>query len=232
MKLDMNFSFDTTVPGDEGVMKKVCDVLSGNAVDTPSAAKPIEPRVEKPDEKTEPKVEPAKEPEAEKTPAVQQNEIDPMNITESEMMNLDTSVLLSILDTLGIDPNKTSGKNTNKKLRDLILLWQKTEGKSAPAPEEPADDDDDDEAEEAPAKQEESGQEPEEALGYEEAKLIIQPFFADVPKRAKINELMVQYGACDELADGTKKPRLSALKDKGESYSALVEAVKNAKYGK
>lgn len=232
MKLDMNFSFDTTVPGDEGVMKKVCDVLSGNAVDTPSAAKPIEPRVGKLEEKTEPKVEPAKEPEAEKAPAVQQNEIDPVSITESEMMNFDTSVLLSILDTLGIDPSKTSGKNTNKKLRDLILLWQKTEGKSAPASEEPADDDDDDEAEEAPAKQEVSGQEPEEALGYEEAKLIIKPFYDDPAKRQKIHTLMIEHGAFEEMGDGTKKQKLSALRDKGESYAALVEAVKNAKYGK
>tara|TARA_Y100000034_G_scaffold29728_1_gene36171 strand:+ start:48223 stop:48960 length:738 start_codon:yes stop_codon:yes gene_type:complete len=41
--------------------------------------------------------------------------------TESDMMEMQTDVLFDECEELGIDPNKHDGKNTNKKLRTLIL---------------------------------------------------------------------------------------------------------------
>lgn len=59
--------------------------------------------------------------------------------TEAEMMEMDTNDLADICKEMGIDPNKTEGKNTNKKLRLLILKAQ--EGEDA----EEGDEDDEDE---------------------------------------------------------------------------------------
>jgi len=58
--------------------------------------------------------------------------------TEEELMETDTKELLKICKKLGIDPDKTSGKNTNKKLRNLILDAQENGAGS-----EEEDDDDD-----------------------------------------------------------------------------------------
>lgn len=44
--------------------------------------------------------------------------------TEKELMDMETSDLLDLCEDYGIDPNKFEGKNTNKKLRGLILDFQ------------------------------------------------------------------------------------------------------------
>ena len=41
--------------------------------------------------------------------------------TDAEMLAMPTKKLSAELERLGIDPNETDGKNTNKKLRELIL---------------------------------------------------------------------------------------------------------------
>lgn len=65
--------------------------------------------------------------------------------TKDELMDTDTKELMRICkDEFGIDPNDTEGKNTNKKLRDLILKAQEDEGGS--------DNGDDDTPDEEPAK--------------------------------------------------------------------------------
>lgn len=59
--------------------------------------------------------------------------------TEDELMDTDTKELMRICkDEFGIDPNDTEGKNTNKKLRKLILDAQENGGNEEPE-EEPAD---------------------------------------------------------------------------------------------
>lgn len=61
--------------------------------------------------------------------------------TEEELMDMETSELISLAASLGIDPSKTPGKNTNKKVRSLILEAQE-EGTVAEEPAEaPAADD-------------------------------------------------------------------------------------------
>ena len=51
--------------------------------------------------------------------------------TEDELMEMDTKELLKMCKSMGIDPDETDGKNTNKKLRKLILAAQE----DAPADE-------------------------------------------------------------------------------------------------
>lgn len=61
--------------------------------------------------------------------------------TEDELMDTDTKELMRICkDEFGIDPNDTEGKNTNKKLRKLILDAQENgDGDEEEPEEEPAD---------------------------------------------------------------------------------------------
>lgn len=60
--------------------------------------------------------------------------------TEDELMDTDTKELLRICkDEFGIDPNDTEGKNTNKKLRKLILDAQENGDGVEEAPEEEPD---------------------------------------------------------------------------------------------
>lgn len=59
--------------------------------------------------------------------------------TEDELMDTDTKELLRICkDEFGIDPNDTEGKNTNKKLRTLILDAQENGDDETEPEEEPA----------------------------------------------------------------------------------------------
>ena len=48
--------------------------------------------------------------------------------TEDELMEMDTKSLLKMCKEMGIDPDATDGKNTNKKLRTLILSAQEESG--------------------------------------------------------------------------------------------------------
>lgn len=62
--------------------------------------------------------------------------------TNDELMDTDTKELMRICkDEFGIDPNDTEGKNTNKKLRGLILKAQEDEGGSADDVDEDTSDD-------------------------------------------------------------------------------------------
>lgn len=64
--------------------------------------------------------------------------------TEDELMEMDTKSLLKLCKGMGIDPDETKGKNTNKKLRTLILEAQ----------EEGGDGDNNEETKETPASEE------------------------------------------------------------------------------
>lgn len=48
--------------------------------------------------------------------------------TEDELMEMETKELLKLCKSMGIDPDETEGKNTNKKLRKLILAAQEEAG--------------------------------------------------------------------------------------------------------
>lgn len=65
--------------------------------------------------------------------------------TEDELMDMETKDLLKLCKSMGIDPDATEGKNTNKKLRLLILDAQESgagdEQPADAAPEEGAEDD-------------------------------------------------------------------------------------------
>lgn len=59
--------------------------------------------------------------------------------TEDELMEMETKELLKLCKSMGIDPDDTEGKNTNKKLRKLVLAAQE---ESDTDDEEESDDDD------------------------------------------------------------------------------------------
>lgn len=239
MKLDMNFGFDTSVPGDAEVMKQVCAVLSGAPAETVVADATEKKVVIVPDkvdedlkgkvvgavkeniaEEAAPATPSAEEQAAE--PAAIEPVIDPLTSSEDDMMKVSTDVLLKILKSLKIDPNATEGKNTNAKLRRLILDWRKTQVE-APAPAS----EDDDEQDEAPAA---AGVASAKKMTYDEAKIELGPYFVNTKCakygtwRAGCQEFMKQHGACIENEDGTKTLKLSALGD--ADYSPLVNAIK------
>lgn len=60
--------------------------------------------------------------------------------TEEELMDMEVKDLLRLCKDFGIDPNATEGKNTNKKLRNLILDLQEGAGDAEPAPAKEGDD--------------------------------------------------------------------------------------------
>ena len=225
----MKFSFDSSVEADMDVMKGICAVLAGvSATDVAADAKDVK-AILVPDKvvadlkekiveavKTE---ETAKTQTEEAAPATEPV-IDPLTSTEEDMMKASSDTLLKILKGLKIDPNKTEGKNTNKKLRDLILEWRKTQA-SGPAST-------DDEDDEAPASTEDAI----EMMSYEEAKPLIEPFYSDIKKRPAVQELMKKFGAKRTNADGSEACSLGALRDKNEDYRPLVEAIKSHKYDK
>ena len=62
--------------------------------------------------------------------------------TEDELMEMSTKDLLKMCKSMGIDPDDTDGKNTNKKLRNLILNAQ--DATDTDADDDEDDDEDDD----------------------------------------------------------------------------------------
>ena len=65
--------------------------------------------------------------------------------TEDELMDMETKDLLKLCKSMGIDPDATEGKNTNKKLRLLVLEAQEKGGGEDDPDEQPAGEGDDDE---------------------------------------------------------------------------------------
>ena len=109
-----------------------------------------------PERKKEPTPEPApSKPSKESKPAPKETKDEDATAsaktyTKDEMMEMSSKDLEKILKKeYGIDPDDYDGKNTNKKLRDLILEAQKKAAKSAPAKEEPKKESKEDEDDEA-----------------------------------------------------------------------------------
>lgn len=63
--------------------------------------------------------------------------------TEDELMEMATKDLLKMCKAMGIDPDDTEGKNTNKKLRTLILEAQEGEDEDEDEDEEESDESED-----------------------------------------------------------------------------------------
>lgn len=93
-----------------------------------------------PTKKSEPTPEVAETP-AEK-PAKSVKDTADKKYTEDELMEMSTKDLLKMCKSMGIDPDATDGKNTNKKLRTLILNAQDATGTDADDDEDDDEDDD------------------------------------------------------------------------------------------
>jgi hypothetical protein len=94
--------------------------------------------------------------------------------TEEELMEKDVKELTKILKGLGIDPDDTEGKNTNKKLRLLILNAPTSAGSSE------EDDDDDDDEQESPKESSKVSDVVELLEAYEAGELARKKFIAKV----------------------------------------------------
>ena len=111
--------------------------------------------------------------------------------TEDELMEMDTKALLKMCKEMGIDPDATDGKNTNKKLRTLILSAQEDGG----------NDDDNEETDETSASEENS--ELVEQVGE-----ILEDFDAGKKNKKKTISAIVALGedvdadAVTDLVDG------------------------------
>ena len=214
---ELKFNFNSDNDYDRILQVKICEAIceaqkeseSGVTVTQEKPVKTVEQ--EKPVEKVA---------STEVTKA--QDVVDPEDLSEEDLSQLPTSELLAMLKERGVNAESFPGKNTNKKLRDLFLASVAGTLKAS------EDDDDLDESPRTTVKSSEIGQKP---IGYDEAKAFIRPFYEDTEKRKVIQGMMIEYGASEEKEDGTKKCQLSALKDRGEDYRPLIEAIRE-KYGK
>ena len=98
------------------------------------------------EEPAKPTPTPARKPEPTDAPEPAAEATTSKKYTEDELMDMETKDLLKMCKEMNIDPDATEGKNTNKKLRKLILEAQKggaaqeKPAKPAPAEETTADD--------------------------------------------------------------------------------------------
>ena len=215
----MNFKFDTEESGDERMMQKVCAVLAGADAKTVTTEKKVvvevpDPVVEKLVEKIKEETAPAEDgPVVEETAAP----FNPETATDAEMTAMKTDDLLAVCEELGIDPKKTAGVNTNKKIRTLVLDWQKH-------------------LDDVPASTEEEGEAPAattlEPMGLVEARTAIEPFFNTADRKAIVQKLMIEHGAKKVNAAGQTVCSLGVLDAEGKDYRPLVNAIVNYPYAK
>lgn len=222
MRLD--FHFDTE-QDDAQLIKDVCAVLAGVPVKTdvtgPAESKPVLAAPVR----DVPKSEPARQVESQTAPKEEAEEtsvrkVQPYDLSEDELKALPTDVLLDMLKDLGVDPDKFSGKNTNKKLRDLILSCS-----DGVRPQEPSDDDDEglDEGKVPVAGEAHA------PMTYEQAKPLVSPLWRDSEKKKIIQGIMVKHG-CVKEEGGVKRPQFAAFEAIGKDYRAMVEEIINYKY--
>jgi hypothetical protein len=226
MRLD--FHFDTE-QDDAQLIKDVCAVLAGVSVKT-DVIGPAESKSESEPARQEPEParqepEPARQVESQTAPKEETKEtptrkVQPYDLSEDELKALPTDVLLDMLKDLGVDPDKFFGKNTNKKLRDLILSCS-----DGVRPQEPSDDDDEglDEGKVPVAGEAHA------PMTYEQAKPLVSPLWRDFEKKKIIQGIMVKHG-CVKEEGGVKRPQFAAFEAIGKDYRAMVEEIINYKY--
>jgi len=197
----------------------VCAVLAGADAKTVTTEKKVvvevpDPVVEKLVEKIKEETAPAEDgPVVEETAAP----FNPETATDAEMTAMKTDDLLAVCEELGIDPKKTAGVNTNKKIRTLVLDWQKH-------------------LDDVPASTEEEGEAPAattlEPMGLVEARTAIEPFFNTADRKAIVQKLMIEHGAKKVNAAGQTVCSLGVLDAEGKDYRPLVNAIVNYPYAK
>lgn len=134
--------------------------------------------------------------------------------TEDELMEMDTKALLKMCKEMGIDPDATEGKNTNKKLRTLILSAQ----------EEGGDDDGNEETEETSASEENS--ELVEQVGE-----ILEDFDAGKKNKKKAISAIVALGedvdadAVTDLVNGFEDDADADIDDVAKKIADVVSGV-------
>jgi pyruvate/2-oxoglutarate dehydrogenase complex dihydrolipoamide acyltransferase (E2) component len=198
------------------VAKLVEEVKEAVKAPEPAAETAPEPEAKaEPVAAPEPEPEPAAEAETAPEPREVMTEEKILKLTEAKMMGMDTAFLTDIAKQVGIDVNATLGRNTNKKVRELILDWQDSiKAPASPRPESP------------------SGNTPDGPMDYSEAKNIVSKYFIDVPcsaygtRRKGCQAMMLKFGAFSVNEDGAKIAKFSALRDKGEDYRPLVAAIR------
>lgn len=92
---------------------------------------------------------PAKKTETPSEESAPSSGSDVENLDEDQMMEMEIQELLDHAKELGIDVNETKGRNTNKKVRLLILEAQKSAAPAKKASKSDEDDDDDEKGAEA-----------------------------------------------------------------------------------
>ena len=130
--------------------------------------------------------------------------------TEDELMEMDTKSLLKMCKEMGIDPDATDGKNTNKKLRTLILSAQ----------EEGGDGDDNEETEETAS---EENSELVEQVGE-----ILEDFDAGKKNKKKAISAIVALGedvdadAVTELVEGFEDDADADIDDVAKKIADVI----------
>lgn len=149
-----------------------------------------------------PKTSPAKKTE----PEAEEEASETTTYSKDELMDMDTKELIKILkNDYGINPNDFDGKNTNKKLRDLILDAQKGGGKTS---------EDEEEEKEAPkkgkGKSSKKEEEPEASEHTEAVAEILEDFDAGKKNKKKTIAAIVA------LVDDADEDEVSKLVDEFE----------------
>ena len=227
MKLDFHLDSEQDSPE---LIKEVCAILAGIPVKTdvtgPAESKPVlaapvqeapksEPARQEPEKAPQAETQTAPKEEAKETPT---RKVQPYDLSEDELKALPADILLDMLNDLGVDASKFPGKNSNKKLRDLILSCS-----DGVRPREPSDDEDLGEAK-APVAGESHA-----PMTYEQAKPLVTPLWRDSEKKKIIQGIMVKHG-CVKEEGGVKHPQFAAFEAIGKDYRAMVEEIINYKY--
>ena len=158
---------------------------------------------EKPAKKSAPAPVVEDEEEEEEAPKTKATKASADVYTEDALMEMDTKAIVKILTAFGIDPDDTEGKNTNKKLRKLVLDAQK-KGGAAPAAKKAVKEE---VAEEAAEETDDVASAVAEILeDFDSGKL---------NKKKTITKLMEH--ASDGVEDSAISPLVTAFEDDGDS---------------
>lgn len=135
--------------------------------------------------------------------------------TEDELMEMDTKELTKLCISMGVDPDEHDGKNTNKKLRLLVLGAQKPSTKKAAAKEAPVDDE-----EEAPA----------DDLGEKVEEILNSVDEGDIAPKKAVSKICNLSEDCDEAAIAKLVDQFT--KDSDTEMEAFVKKFVKALGGK
>jgi hypothetical protein len=225
----MDFKINLHITADPQVLEavnRIADALMGGGVKkldaapwTPPASEKVEdvpvcppPVKDIPEDKgtinqAEAKQEPTAEQQEE--PAISKG-IRP-DYTEPELMDMPMAELLEILTSYKINPNEFEGKNTNRKLRLLVLeAQQEKEEANQDEPGQEEAPEDEPEQEEAPEEQaEEVKPEPQSGVTVETVRMLLVSK-VQAGKQGEAKTLLLKYG-CKNVTEVGTTPHLGAF---------------------